>query len=135
MPVAPHNAEPLSEETRVGLARNLCRRTSLRGPCGQTGQCHAFMGGITNGGYGLVSYRGRQFIASRVAFYLAHGRWPLPYALHRCDNPSCVNPEHLFEGDDQANATDRDSKGRCGASGLHLRKITDAQVSELRKRV
>jgi hypothetical protein len=55
--------------------------------------------------------------------------------LHRCDNPRCVRPSHLFEGTQLENVVDRHSKGRSGAprgeqSGRA--RLTDAQVREIR---
>ncbi len=57
--------------------------------------------------------------AHRVAFLLAHGRWPDPNALHHCDNPPCVKaiaddfgPAHIFEGTTQDNVSDKIAKGR-----------------------
>jgi hypothetical protein len=55
--------------------------------------------------------------AHRVAFLLAHGRWPEPNALHKCDNPSCVRAEHLFEGTQAANMADMFAKGRGARAG------------------
>jgi hypothetical protein len=63
-------------------------------------------------GYGLVNVAGKNYKAHRVAFYLAYGRWPTPCALHRCDNPACVNPAHLFEGTKRDNTNDMLAKGR-----------------------
>jgi hypothetical protein len=63
-------------------------------------------------GYGTVGWDGRNRKAHRVAFYLANGRWPSEDALHHCDNPSCCNPSHLFEGNQAANMADMKTKGR-----------------------
>jgi hypothetical protein len=55
--------------------------------------------------------------ASRVAYALAYG--PFDYSLHilhRCDNPKCVNPEHLFLGTNQDNIDDKVKKGRATGS-------------------
>ncbi|MGH0033016.1 MAG: HNH endonuclease [Myxococcota bacterium] len=53
------------------------------------------------------------FQAHRIAWGLANGADPGDaHVLHRCDNPPCVNPAHLFLGDAAANAQDRHQKGR-----------------------
>lgn len=67
---------------------------------------------------------------------------PIPNGIcvcHRCDNPRCVNPDHLFLGTKKDNADDRDRKGRLKRAPV-LRgdnapwaKLTRQQVSEIRK--
>lgn len=64
-------------------------------------------------GYGRVVYRGRWTLAHRVSFALANGSIPKGICvLHKCDNPSCVNPEHLFSGTQGDNIVDMTRKGR-----------------------
>jgi hypothetical protein len=75
--------------------------------------CREWMRSKNAFGYGKVKLRRRDFASHRVAWTLAHG--PIPdgmCVLHRCDNPSCCNPDHLFLGTVQDNKADCVSKGR-----------------------
>jgi len=83
-------------------------------------QCWTWTGGRTRTGYGSVWTDGKHKRAHRVAWELAHGeilqRWPKNgnglCVLHTCDNPLCMNPNHLFLGSKGDNNRDRDQKGR-----------------------
>jgi HNH endonuclease len=62
-------------------------------------------------GYGQTYLNGKHYRAHRLAFLLSNGY--LPEAVcHKCDNPSCCNPKHLFPGTNGLNNTDRHKKGR-----------------------
>lgn len=66
-------------------------------------------------GYGLVSYKGKQYATSRLAWMAYRG--PITkgmHVLHKCDNPTCLNPDHLFLGTHQDNVADMIRKGRHG---------------------
>lgn len=57
--------------------------------------------------------------AHRVAWFLAHGSLPQALVLHHCDNPICVNPEHLYLGSNTDNDRDKMLRGRAtGAKPL-----------------
>lgn len=64
-----------------------------------------------NNGYGLFSFKGKPIYAHRFSFFLSNGEYT-GWVLHKCDNPPCVNPSHLFEGSHQDNMDDMYSKGR-----------------------
>jgi hypothetical protein len=71
----------------------------------------------------------------RVAFYLAYGREPSGLVCHKCDNPPCCNPKHLFEGSDADNNMDCRDKGRQNAiqgSAVASSVLTEAQVTRMR---
>lgn len=101
-------------------------------------------------GYGHVKITQRHTYAHRVAWELASGRITNGlYVLHRCDNPPCCNPAHLFLGTASDNARDREAKGRGAvkkgqplpwtAGGAHgtdysNAKLNDAAVREIRGR-
>jgi len=64
-------------------------------------------------GYGVLKFRGMRLRAHRVAWQFWHGLvLDGAHVLHRCDNPACVNPDHLFLGSHQDNVRDRDRKRR-----------------------
>ncbi len=66
------------------------------------------------GGYGIFTLKGEPFGAHRVAWLLKNGEIPPNLIIrHTCDNPSCVNPEHMLLGTDADNVRDRDLRGRA----------------------
>lgn len=64
-------------------------------------------------GYGRVTYRGENFFAHRVLYFVETGVQPLSLNInHKCDNPPCCNIEHLFLGTQGDNMRDKCEKGR-----------------------
>lgn len=73
-------------------------------------------------GYGVFILDGDRCLAHRLIFKIAaHDPGEL-FVLHKCDNPACVNPAHLFVGDQSANMQDMAAKGRWKANHASLRK-------------
>lgn len=76
--------------------------------------CWLWLGSINSNGYGRLYIRGRRLGAHRWAYIFTHGEIPRGLEiLHRCDNPPCVNPDHLIAGTHVDNMRDMSSKGRA----------------------
>jgi predicted DNA-binding protein YlxM (UPF0122 family) len=98
----------------------------------ELGPCWLWMGTRDSQGYGCFTLNGL-YRTHRIARVLTSG--PLttenPWVLHRCDNPPCCNPAHLFDGTDITNAADRDAKRRHQHGSTHYAaKITERQAAE-----
>ncbi len=75
--------------------------------------CWIWTACLNDDGYGLFRYKGRMHNAHRISYILYRG--PIPkgkMVCHTCDIPRCVNPEHLFLGDQTANMRDMVAKKR-----------------------
>jgi HNH endonuclease len=100
------NMNPLSPEVRFWLRVQ------------KSETCWLWTGAKVRGRYGQLMVENKLVYAHRFAYELAYG--PIPQGIgyhgicvcHRCDNPSCVRPDHLFLGTHQENISDRDAKGR-----------------------
>jgi hypothetical protein len=82
-------------------------------------------------GYGDYSHHQKHYRAHRIAFFLVYGKFEYSLLIcHRCDNPSCVNPQHLFVGTSKENTQDMISKKRMNPAkgenkGVTYRKETE----------
>lgn len=101
--------------------------------------CHEWTAYKGRWGYGRFRVGGTCKLAHRVAWEMENE--PIPEGMlicHHCDNPCCVNPEHLFVGTNQDNATDKMTKGRGNqpkgeSSGMS--KITREQALVVHRRL
>lgn len=98
--------------------------------------CWLWTGSYGTTGYGQFSMSLRPQKAHRVSWLLHRGAIPRgSFVLHRCDNPACVNPEHLELGSHQKNMNDMRERGHArGGCPTGNPKITEAQAQEIRRR-
>lgn len=113
--------------------------------------CLEWQGALDGKGYGQIVVLGQKMQLNRFALELKIGRELIgeEYALHKCDNPSCCNPDHLFIGDQLENVRDMWRKNRQGgqfAKGhkmnpefvlrgeqIGISKLTEADVRKARE--
>jgi hypothetical protein len=107
--------------------KELYKKIQTNQSFGPNGDCWKSIGTLTSDGYASVTWQFNKIkyriTVSRLIFFLWHGRYPEPYALHRCDMPQCVNPEHIFEGTAQQNIQDKIKKGRQAKGEQNARHI------------
>ena len=92
--------------------------------------CWAWTGTTSKDGRGRFGANYRSNLAYRVSWEIHKGTIPRGlFVLHKCDNPNCVNPEHLFLGTHQDNMDDKRAKGRLPlGEEAYQAKLTEAQV-------
>jgi hypothetical protein len=130
---------------RLPLSERFLKKVDKNGPVPQhmphLGRCWNWLASKRGAGYGQIQPGGKgrsPLTASRAAWDIFNG--PIPEGLgvlHRCDNPACVNPAHLFLGTQITNMQDCSSKGRAkGPTGTGensvSHKLTDTVVDEMR---
>lgn len=95
--------------------------------------CWIWRGCIQSHGYGHIQVNKQRFSAHRYFFLNLRG--PVPDGLflcHKCDNPRCVNPDHIFLGTGKDNANDMVEKGRSKKGESHVfAKLTNEQVKRI----
>lgn len=100
----------------------------------KTSTCWLWEGSLNNQGYGQVRRQNKLLLAHRVSYELqvapVHS---FNKVLHSCDNPQCVNPDHLFIGSQLDNVADRDKKNRVAHGETHYRsRLVEADIVDIR---
>lgn len=102
----------------------------------RSGECWNWTGRLLRSGYGDF-YSKKHWRAHRFAYEAYVGPIGDKHVCHRCDNPRCCNPAHLFLGTPAVNAADKSSKGRTGrekrlGEGNGLAKLNEQKVRIIR---
>jgi len=95
--------------------------------------CIEFVGCKDSGGYGLKRIYNKLYKAHRLAWVEAFGNIPEGmFVCHKCDNPPCVNPDHLFLGTNSDNMIDMYNKGRGNSIETIAKKLNWEKAKEIR---
>jgi hypothetical protein len=102
----------------------------------KTESCWHWTGTTSPRGYGKLKHNKQDWRAHRFSWVMHFGAIPKGLnVLHRCDNPSCVNPSHLFLGTHSDNHKDKVSKNRqAKGSRSGQSKLTEQIVLQMRHR-
>ncbi len=141
---------PKSEETKRKLSESHMGQVAWNKGIGNTPQdfwnnvnikekddCWEWMGYLDHNGYGSISINNYPNRTHRYAWEIVHGCIPEGLCIcHKCDNPKCCNPEHLFMGTVYDNTHDMIKKGRkvvLRGESNWFSKLTEKDVLEIRK--
>ena len=97
--------------------------------CDISNGCWVWTGAKDKDGYGLIRVAGKNLRAHRLSAEM-HKQSPVPkgvHVCHSCDNPSCVNPDHLWFGDNSKNQVDCVRKGRRRNQKMLLEDVVYAK--------
>jgi len=97
--------------------------------------CWIWLGCRNPSGYGNLRSGGKGYLVHRYVAALVGMEIEGRNVLHKCDNPPCCNPDHLFVGTQKDNMLDAKAKGRMrSGETCNLSSLTSTQVQEIRKR-
>ena len=93
-------------------------------------ECVEWRGALSKKGYGVIKIDKVNMFTHRLSYSLFNGSIPRGmFVCHKCDNPKCINPEHLFIGTPKENTDDMSNKGR-GLYGRRPLVLTNIKTNE-----
>jgi hypothetical protein len=95
--------------------------------------CWLWTGNVDHYGYGRLGYKMKSYRASRAAMLIFNGKDPGKlFVCHKCDNPLCANPEHLFLGTQKDNMQDCKNKKRQNAGSKNgSAKLQESDIPKI----
>ncbi len=102
---------------------------------GQNHECWLWIGLCNNKGYGQININGKHILTHRFSREIYFGKISQELCvLHKCNNPPCVNPNHLYLGTNKDNSEYMVKQNRQAKGENHGRsKLTESQVKEIRR--
>lgn len=126
------------------LTKSLIKRFWSNVDVGKKDDCWEWTGSLDAYGYGQISEGNKtnkkNYKAHRLSWMIRFGEIPENMNIcHKCDNPSCMNPNHLFVGTQEDNLRDCREKGRARGGSMPGEKnpnskLTERQVKDIRNR-
>ncbi len=99
------NKRPFNERTKINS-----HETFIENITHNDNGCWKWNKGLNNKGYGQFSIKNKLELAHRYSYTFFKGDCKGQFVCHSCDNPKCVNPDHLFLGDYNINSLDKMKK-------------------------
>lgn len=100
----------------------------------KTRSCWVWIAAKRKTGYGCFKHRGKVLDSHRISWTLEKGDIPKgKWVLHKCDNPICVRPSHLFLGTPRDNVLDMIAKGRWTPAMKGKRQVTHGMATMYNK--
>ena len=103
----------------------------------KTGDCWEWTAGKHSKGYGVAWNGDKVELAHRIVYRSEIGEIDEGMCVcHKCDNPGCVNPQHLFLGTNDDNMRDRDRKGRVAHGDTHYKsRLSSKDAVQIKSRL